>query len=64
MVYVMRQQDRETGPGSHVDTIHEGPELRDYHCQNMNSEVSLRSRARPQKPTHIYPVKPLRDLGS
>ena len=36
MVYVMREQVRETGPGSQVETIHGAPEFRDYHCQNMS----------------------------
>jgi hypothetical protein len=64
MVYVMRKQDHEMGPSSQVDSIHGGPDLRDHHCQNMSREVSLRSRARAQKHTHIYPLKLRWDLDN
>jgi hypothetical protein len=32
MVYVMREQGRETGPASQVETVYGAPELHDYHC--------------------------------
>ena len=31
-VIALREKDHEKGPGSQVETIHDAPELRDYHC--------------------------------